>query len=153
MGRVVKLHLGVIDLPYAGAGTSTGDVAEILESRYDVMGDFAALHLPGIAESMAISVSEAIDSLLQGAPATIDPFAGAMADIKKSFTQYLDDEEIVQTGQAGVPTQAALDGVRTSLKKKKEIKGAKYRSRIRGTRRPSFVDTQAYRNSFIPWVE
>ena len=44
MGLVVILHLGVIDVPYATEGTTTGDVAEILEAKYDVMGNFDALH-------------------------------------------------------------------------------------------------------------
>ena len=149
------LHLGVIDVGYSDEkGTSTGDVAEYLEQKYDVMGNFAALHMPEIVESVEVSVAEAIEALMGGAPASLNPFGGATEDIKQMFGTYLDNEEIAETGQAGVPTQAALDGVRTSLKKKKENKNVKtYRSRVRGTRRPSFVDTGMYRDSFKAWVE
>jgi len=152
----VILHFGVIDVPYAAAGgQSTGDVAEILEKKYNVMGNFDALHHEEFEELVAISVAEAIENLVAGAPADrVKPFAQACADIKLMFTQYLNDEEIAETGQDGVPTQAALDGVRTSLKKKKEIKNIKkYRSRVRGTRRPSFVDTGMYRDGFIAWTD
>ncbi len=148
------LHLGVIDQPYNGKGSvSTGDVAEFLEAKYDVMGNFVGLHMPEIVQFVEISVGEALDSLLMGAPTTLNPFGQAAEDIKQIFTTYIDQEEIAQTGETGVPTQAAIDGVRTSLKKKKEIKGRKYRSRVRGTRRPSFDDTGLYRDSFIAWVD
>lgn len=150
------LHFGVIDVPYATAGgQSTGDVAEILEDKYAVMGNFDALHHDEFTELVEISVAEAVENLMAGMPTNLaKPFAQACGDIESMFRQYLDDEEIAATGQAGVPTQAAIDGVRTSLKKKKETKNIKtYRSRVRGERRPSFVDTQAYRNSFKAWVD
>lgn len=150
MGLVVILHLGVIDVPYATEGTTTGDVAEILEAKYDVMGNFDALHHADIEEVIAISLSEAIDSLVQGAPATLDPFGQACADVQQMFVTYLDNEEIAETGQAGVPTAAALAGVRTSLKKKKELKNPRKRSL---GRRPSFIDTGMYRDSFKAWVD
>jgi hypothetical protein len=66
------------------------------------------------------------------------------------FVTYLDNEEIAETGQAGVPTAAALAGVRTSLKKKKELKNPRKRSL---GRRPSFIDTGMYRDSFKAWVD
>ena len=149
------LHLGVIDVPYATEGTSTGDVAEILEKQYSVMGNFADLHADEIQELVEISFAEAVENVLAGMPAQIaKPMNQAADDIKNLFTTYLNDEEIAGTGQDGVPTQAALDGVRTSLKMKKEIKNIKtYRSRVRGTRRPSFVDTGMYRNSFKAWAD
>lgn len=151
----MKLHLGVIDVAYAGEGGVTlGRVATYLEDKYNVMANFAALHEQNIAQALEISVSESIEAVMMGAPVSIDPFAQAMQDVEQLFKTYLNDEEIAETGQEGVPTQAALNGVRTSLKKKKEIKNIKkYRSRVRGTRRPSFIDTGLYRNSFKAWIE
>lgn len=155
------LHLGVIDVPYDD-GQTTGDVAEILEgdadkedSGYQVMGNFAALHADEITEFVEISIREAIENLIAGVPVEgLDPFAQACIDIGKLFPSYLNDEEIVATGQTGVPTKAALLGVRTSFKKKSELVDAKtYRSRVRGMRRPSFVDTGLYRDSFLAWVD
>lgn len=149
------LHLGVIDIPYATEGTSTGDVAEILEKQYSVMGNFAALHADEIQELVEISFAEAIENVLAGQPARLaKPMNQATDDIKNLFTEYLNDEEIAATGQEGVPTQAAKDGVRSSLKNKKEIKKIKdYKSRVRGVRRPSFIDTGLYRNSFKAWAD
>jgi hypothetical protein len=151
----MKLHLGVIDFPYSEeASVTTGDVAEILEKEYGVMQHFASLHEPEIAEVLEVSAHEAIESILLGAPVIPNPFDSAMSDLQRMFNTYLDDEEIAQTGQSGVPTQAALDGVRSALKKRKEIKSPKkYRSATRGTRRPSFIDTGTYRASFKAWVE
>jgi hypothetical protein len=150
------LHLGVVEIPYAAeGGTSTGDVAEILEERYSVMGNFADLHHDEIQELVEIAFSEAIENVLAGQPAQIaKPMNQAADDIKNLFTTYLNDEEIAGTGQEGVPTQAAKDGVRSSLKNKKEIKKIKdYKSRVRGVRRPSFIDTGLYRNAFIAWAD
>jgi hypothetical protein len=145
------LHLGVIDVPYATEGTSTGDVAEILEKQYSVMGNFAALHADEIQELVEIAFAEAIENVLAGQPARLaKPMNQAASDIKKIFTTYLNNEEIAETGQEGVPTAAALAGKRTSLKKMKELK--KPRRRVR-TRRPSFVDTGMYRNSFKAWAD
>jgi hypothetical protein len=149
----MKLNLGVVEVSYSGKGSiSTGEVAEILEDEYSVMGNFVALHMPEIEESVEVSFSEAIESLMAGAPSTIDPLGDAVQDIQALFGDYLDNEEIAQTGQEGVPTQAALDGVRTSLKNKKELNG-RSKSKIRGTRRPSFIDTGLYRNSFRVWAD
>ncbi len=156
MGFIVILHLGVIEAPYTNEkeGVSTGDVAEFLEAKYDVMQHFADLHLDEIGVSLEASVCESIKALLQGAPVTSNPYNQMTEDVRQMFNTYLDNEEIDEIGVAGVPTQAALNGVRTALKKKKEIKNIKtYRSKTRGTRRPSFIDTGLYRNTFRAWVE
>lgn len=152
MGFDVKMHLGVLDEPYSEeGGITTGDVAEILESKYGVMQHFANLHEETIAELVEISATEAIEMLMKGAPIKgIQPLQKAFDDIEDVFRTYLNDEEIVDTGQEGVPTAAALAGVRTSLKKRKELK--RPRKRVR-ERRPSFVDTGLYRRSFKVWTE
>jgi hypothetical protein len=151
----MMLHLGVFVESYNGAeGVTTGDVAGYLEKKYGVMQHFADLHIDEIAEVMTIGVQEAIEALMQGAPARANVLEQPMTEIKLMFDNYLSNEEIVATGQSGVPTQAALMGIRTSLKKIKELKNKRtYRSKIRGSRRPSFIDTGDYRDSFHSWVE
>jgi hypothetical protein len=37
---VITLHLGVIDIPYEDEDTTTGDVAEYLEEKYQIMQTF-----------------------------------------------------------------------------------------------------------------
>ncbi len=144
----MRLVLGVVDLPYVeaktpgqkGTPTTTGKVAAILEAKYSVMGHFAELHAPEIAELLAISVQEALEALMMGAPASIDPFGAAMSETEQLFRTYLDDEEIAQTGQPGVPTGAAKGGVSSRFKSQK------------GGRRPSFIDTGLYQSSFKAWI-
>ena len=151
MGDLVILHLGVIDIPYATDGTSTGDVAKWLEDKYSVMGNFAALHADDIQEFVEIAFAEAIENVLAGQPAQLaKPMNQATDDIKALFATYLNNEEIAETGQEGVPTAAALAGKRTSFKKMKELKKPRRRAL---TRRPSFVDTGMYRNSFKAWTD
>jgi hypothetical protein len=164
---VVTLCLGVIDLPYAdepapakrvakaragkqkpkvnksetaGAQT-TGDVAEILEAKYHIVEIFYETHEEDIGEMFAESLSGTLEALLMGAPATLNPFGEATSVIDSSFKDFLSNEEMASTGTPGVPTKAALRGVNHRLKLKS------------GPRRPSFIDTGQYQNSFISWVE
>lgn len=135
----MRLHLGVIELPYTNGSESTGDVAQYLEDKYHVMDVFAGSHIDEIADDMADSVAGVLESIMAGAPLTLDPFADAMGKTKDRFHQFLTTEEMA--GWPGVPTQAALDG-RTSRRKNKI-----------GPRRPSFIDTGLYFSSFKAWVE
>ena len=153
----MKLILGVIDLPYVeqrparvlgqkrpkaqAAHTSTGKVAAILEAKYSVMENFAALHQQDIAELFAASLSETIEALALGAPADIDPYGRATSETELLFRDFLDREEIAETGQEGVPTKAARAGVNHRMKVKK------------GNPRPSFIDTGLYQSSFKAWAE
>lgn len=161
----MKLHLGVIDLPYMQPPTvkkvakakrgrknrpttsqpgtqSTGDVAQWLENKYDVMQGFFDLHEKEIVHSLENSIAGALESLVMGAPPSLDPFGTAMGEIEKTFKfKYIENEEITSTGASGVPTQAALDGVNHRLK------GG------RGARRPSFIDTGLYQSSFRAWIK
>lgn len=150
MGAIMKIHLGVLDIPYTDSKKSitTGDVAEILEARYAVMQGFVALHEPDIAGVLERSFAGGIESLLMGAPtddARVLVFGKAENDIEKMFRHYLDIEEITKTftipGMGKVPTRAALLGISKRFK------------RSRGPRRPSFIDSGQYQNSFRAWVE
>jgi hypothetical protein len=150
MGVIMKIHLGVLEVPYTDSKKpiSTGDVAEILEKRYAVMQGFVSLHLPDIAAALERSYAGGVESLLMGAPTNdsrVLLFGKAENDIEQMFRHYLDAEEILQTfgvpGLGKVPTQAALDGVSKRFK------------RLRGPRRPSFIDSGLYQNSFRAWVD
>ncbi|MFK2871852.1 hypothetical protein IR203_24655, partial [Salmonella enterica subsp. enterica serovar Weltevreden] len=37
---MITFHLGVIDIPYEDENTTTGDVAEYLEEKYQIMQTF-----------------------------------------------------------------------------------------------------------------
>lgn len=121
---------------------TTGDVAEWLEDKYEVMGRFVELYADDIAKSVESSLAGALESLMQGAPATLNPFGTAMGEIETLFKfTYLDKEEIAETGASGVPTEAAKRGVNHRMKLK------------RGPKRPSFVDTGQYQTTMKAWNE
>jgi hypothetical protein len=160
----VKLVFGVYDISYqrtennkvpipkkgrknkpvkiATGQQTTGDVAGWLEDKYHVMEGFYDLHQREIAGMLENSLAGAIESMMQGAPASNNAFGDATNSIEQLFKfQYLDKEEITQTGADGVPTQAALDGVSKRFKLNK------------GPRRPSFIDTGDYQKSMTAWIE
>lgn len=136
------LHLGVIDVPYARrGGKTTGDVAEILEAKYHVMEMFYQQNEVFVAKSLEKSVAGTLESLLLGAPLSIDAFGAGTSRIEDRFKQFLSRREIERLSYPGVPTQAALKGVSHRLKGKRS-----------GRRRPSFIDTGLYQSSFKAWV-
>ena len=150
----VSLHLGVVDMPYAHdpKGTSTGDVAEILEARYHVMEVFFELHRNEIAADMEKSVAGAIDTLMAGAPPqNASPFAGAESGIERRFKDFLLTREIETLGIPGVPTQAALDGVSHRFKNPRYVRKGK--KLVKRPRRPSFIDTGLYETAMKAWFE
>lgn len=143
MGAVLKLNLGVIDLPHSESkdGLTTGDLAQILEAKYHPLEIFAELHKQELADDLADSVSGAIESLMMGAPPSLNPFGEGEAAITARIKDFFTNAEMDNLGYPGVPTKAALDGVSHRFKRK------------RGPRRPSFVDTSQYMNSTTAWVE
>lgn len=147
----MKLHLGVMDGSHGDTET-IAEVAQYLEDKYDVMQNFFDAHAGDIADDFAKSFAIAIEDMMSGLPVG-NPFNSATSKTEARFQKFIDLAEIEKMGIEGVPTQAALDGVRSSLKKKKEIKGRKYRSKVRGTRRQSFFDTGLYMNAFKCWVD
>jgi hypothetical protein len=146
------LHLGVIDQPYVNSvGTTTGDVAEILEDKYHVMEVFFELRRQDVAAALERSIQGALDQLDMNVPVeNINPFSGASGEIEAAFRHFLDSKEIESLGIPGVPTQAALDGVSHRFKnpRYKKTKGGK---KVKRAPRPSFIDTGLYEASMKAW--
>jgi hypothetical protein len=149
---VPVLHFGVIDLPYraargkrakrTAATVTTGDVAGWLENRYGVMQTFYDAHQDSVVEKMTESVRDAMEALMQGAPATLDPFGAATSEIEGQFKRFLSTREMDKLGVTGVPTQASLEG-----------RSSRFKSKKSGAPRPSFIDTGLYQSSFKAWVD
>lgn len=143
----LKLHLGVIDLPYVdkptkkGTGVTTGDVAEFLEADYGVMEHFFKAHEKDIAAVMESGLAGSLENMLTGGPTGADPFGTATSAIKKMFDDFILNKEMEKLGVPGVPTVAAQKGVNNRRKKRKGKPD-----------RPSFYDTGLYLNSFVAWV-
>lgn len=134
----MKLHLGVIDVPYESESVTTGDVAEFLEDKYGIMAHFFWLYGPIISELMADAIAGQLENIIAGAPPSDDPFAEAMSKVHDLFSGFLDDEEM--NGMPGIPTLRALMGISKRFKNKK------------GPPRPSFIDTGTYQAAMRAWV-
>jgi hypothetical protein len=150
------LHLGVIDNPYnevpppgkrrrkkvVGGTQTTGDVAGWLENRYHVMEIFYEQHAEDVvAPALENSLAGALESVLMGAPASLDPFGGAMSVIEDRFRAFLTAKEMDALGYPGIPTKASLLGISRRFKNR------------RSPGRPSFIDTSLYSSSMKAWVE
>jgi hypothetical protein len=161
------LHLGVLDVGYVQTESapkrapkrprkgphkahakkyqniSTGDVAEILESKYHPMEIFFEQHKEDIAADLEGSLAGALESLLMGAPPSLDAFGSATSQIEDRFKKFLSEKEMEGLGYPGVPTKAALMGVSHRFLHP-------YKKR---PPRPSFIDTGLYQASFKSWVD
>jgi hypothetical protein len=136
----MQLHLGVYDVPYVDAdGITTGDVAEILEAKYGLLGDgFVPVHENDIGTAMAEGVQGAIEAMVTGT--AIDPYAEGCSKIATLMKHFLTTQEAETVGLPGVPTQAAIMGVNRRLKI------------ANGPRRPSFIDSSLMVASYTAWV-
>lgn len=164
---MVKLVLGVIDIPYrdpqpapkkarkdgkpskarrksAASNKTTGDVAEILESEYGVIGHFFEAHKQDIAREFEEAVAGALDNVLNGLPVAKDMFAPATDEIGDMMKTFLSSGEAERVGIAGTPTMAALKGVNHRFK---------HPYAKANPRRPSFIDTDQYRASMKAWTK
>jgi hypothetical protein len=137
------LHLGVIDVPYTEGGITTGEVAQILEDEYHVIEIFFEQKKDQIERILTASVESALQAVLMGSP-TRDPFGNAGQDIETLFREFLLTSEMEGLGYPGVPTAAALKGVNHRFA---------HPYAKANPRRPSFIDTGTYENSFKAWVD
>ncbi|HAH3493639.1 TPA: hypothetical protein GGB16_01400 [Escherichia coli] len=135
---MITFHLGVIDIPYGDEDTTTGDVAEYLEEKYQIMQTFFDRYGNDIADLMSKDLAASLENMFAGAPPAKDPFAEAMSKVHNLFVAFLDNQEM--NGMPGVPTRRALDGISKRLKNKK------------GDPRESFVDTGTYQAAMRAWV-
>lgn len=134
----MKLHLGVIEIPYDGEDVTTGDVAHFLEDRYSVMQLFFEKREKEIVSLMENSLAGSLENIMAGASPANDPFIEAMSGIHNLFVMFITSRQL--DGNPGIPTRASLEGVSKRLKNK------------RGPARPSFVDTGLYIASMRAWV-
>ncbi len=142
-----KLHFGVLEQPYRARGKrvtaiTTGDVAEILETKYGVMAAFYRVHGRGVAGAMEQGLAGSLEALLMGR--RVDPFGRAMQKIETQFKDFILSKEAERVGIPGTPTKAALKGVNHRLK---------HPYAKRNQRRPSFRDTGMYVGSFRAWTD
>jgi hypothetical protein len=85
---VITLHLGVIDIPYEDEDTTTGDVAEYLEEKYQIMQTFFDRYSNEIIGFMADDLAAGLENMLAGAPPSRDPLAEAMSRFTTSLLPF-----------------------------------------------------------------
>lgn len=143
------LHLGVIDdLSYGHKGTvTTGDVAGWLEEKYHIFEIYSQVHGQDMATAMEEGARGALESLLMGAPATIDVFGAGASKIEEGIKEFITNGEMDSLGYPRVPTQAAKD---RALGKRRS--GRKKRRRKSNARPVSFYDTGLFEYSIKAWV-
>ena len=135
---MITFHLGVIDVPYEDENTTTGDVAEYLEEKYQIMQTFFDRYSKDIADLMANDMAASLENMMAGAPPAKDPLAESMSRIHDLFVAFLDNTEM--NGLTGVPTRRAL-----------EVKSLRFKNK-KGPPRPSFIDTGTYQAAMRAWV-
>lgn len=113
------LNVGVVDLPHGDDGLTTGDLAEILEAKYDLFRGFVEDNLDKIADQMADALDGALNNMLNGAAVPENPYAEAMEWVGARFREFINSGEVERLGLIGVPTEAALKGVNHRLKIKR----------------------------------
>lgn len=140
----MRLHLGVAEqgYSYGSQPRTTGDVAEILEAKYGVIGHFVADNRALFTDQLAEHFNKAVGEIVSGRPAPADPMRGAMDRVERTFRSYIRARSL-DGRVAGVPTKASLRGVSHRLKQPYKARGA----------RPSFIDTGLYIKSFRAWIE
>lgn len=137
----MKICLGVVDMPYdyGEEQATTFEVATTLEEEYGLFSHFWAQHQDAIIQEAGTAVAhQLINQIRYGASGGGDLLLGNSI---REFNIFLEQEEMAGLGVAGVPTQAALDGVNSRLKKHS------------GPRRPSFIDGGLFKTSFTAWIE
>ena len=153
---MTRLCLGVVDVAYTDGdkSTTTGDVAEMLEENFRVMGVFYELHKDEIEGWLVDAISGDIESLSQGKPPTIAskllgtnldgrPLSGLSINgkIEQEFRDYLDSRE----WSSVFGTLARADSGVTA-RKKNQKPGA-------NPARAEFVDSGLYQAAFRAWIE
>lgn len=159
----LTLHLGVVDVPYkeptlkverygvtSVASITTGDVASILEAEYHPMEIYFNLHERDVALALEDGLAGVLESLLTGAPLTLDLFGSATAKIEEGFKAFLSNGEMEALGYPGVPTAASG---KTDKRKGGVNHRLKHPYASDNPSRPSFIDTGEYQASFKVWVD
>ena len=145
---MATLHLGVIDVAYSDPDnkslSTTGEVAEVLEERFEVIGTFYELYGQKIADEIASVMASEINAMAKGEPLGNLPIQKAMEKIRTWFSNYLDQGE--WEASTGIKIGVAQEGVSHRFKDARNLAGK------RGSR-PAFVDTGLFQASFRSWME
>jgi len=151
----MKLCLGVIDVPEPEGNTTYG-VGQQLENKYGLFSVFVDAHAKDIINDLGNSLARSLETYMITGNAPQNSFKQAEQDITQRLKDYITHEEMAGLGVAGVPTQAALDGLSLRTKSGKNVskvrKGQKFK-KVYGARRPSFIYSGVFQASLKVWVK
>jgi hypothetical protein len=159
------LSLGVVNVAYVDSeekdATTTGEVAEILEDKYHVMGVFVDTHKEEIADLVAKKYLAMLNTMVNNGPKP-DSKAIPMDRVDSAFRDYLGaDEWQHSTGQTIAAARAGVSHRFKSVKggtlSAASIASGKNKAasialkKSRGPR-PAFIDTGLYSAAFRSWL-
>lgn len=163
---MLTLHLGVLDLAYGDAGASgantTGEVAEILESKYHVMRIFSDKNMALIEKAVADALDGELESARTGGrkPSISNLFT---QKIDQRFREFLSNREIekvlpftIAAAEAGVSHRFKdVNNRAVSVESIVSGQAQNYKKVLKMKResRPEFIDTGLYQASFISWID
>ncbi len=163
---MLTLHLGVVDVAYgdidASGANTTGEVAEILETKYHVMRIFAEKNMGLIEKAVADALQGEMEtSRTRGRKPTISNLYTQKID--QRFREFLTNREIekilpftIQAAEQGISHRfkdISGKGVRVSDIVAGKASGYQKVLKMKRNPRPAFVDTGLYRQSFISWID
>lgn len=141
---VVRKHRSGVIKTFTAAAPgqeTTGDVAQILEEKYNILETFSREYEKEIADALSHALVGAIQILVMGNTQNADPYASAALEIETAMKLFLDMGGM--DGSGNVPTKAALRGVNRRLKHP-YAKG--------NPSRPSFIDTGTMQSNYRAWT-
>ncbi len=153
----MKLHLGVVDVAYSDdlGGSTTGEVAEILESNYHVMRIFFEDNEEFIGNALVEAMAGAIESLAQGKIVNVfsreaSTRLGERVLSGTSFTDKIDERfrDFLDAGEATKISRQMVSAAEAGVSHRKKKPFAR-----ENPARPAFVDTGLYSASFRAWVD
>lgn len=155
MGIKLKLKLGVVEVTEPNGITSYG-LGKILEEKYTLFSSYVEMHQKDIEHELSEALAGAFETFVATGHVAKNPFDAAGQELTLGLKKFIYQEELAGK-VAGVPTQAALEGISTRTMSGKTPtkvrKGQKFKRVKTGVRRPSFIDTGIFEASTKVWIE
>ena len=145
----MKLKLGVVEVPEPNGNTSYG-VGKILEEKYTLFSSYVEMHHKDIENELCEALVGAFETYQATGHIAKQPFDAAGQELSLGLKKFIYNEELAGK-VAGVPTQAALEGITT--RKVGRGKKSKFKRTRTGIRRPSFIDSGIFEASTKVWIE
>ena len=147
---MIKLGLGVIDVPEPYGEKSTYDVGVDLEKTYGLFSMFYTAHQGEITDLISKDAALGLEMMMKGESIDIPKvFAVSSEEITDQMHKFITSQEVERVaaiyGEQGIPTQAALEGKSFRFNKgftaKRQVKGLKGTGKgyTKRAPRPSFM--------------